>query len=131
MQHGKKIKDIESDGKSATTTFEDGTKETGELIIGAEGAHSIVRDYLLGNGKAALVPSHVVATAAIVQLPKEAVERFREYAPHNRMFILFHPHGSFTWLGGTFIPRCTYSNINVSQSTTHQQAHNQAKANGC
>ena len=83
-----------------TVTFEDGATETGDLLIDAEGAHSVVRDYLVGRDTAALVPSHIVATASIVQLPRESVKKFRQYCPDNRMFILFHPHGSFTWLGG-------------------------------
>ena len=96
------IQTVVSDGESVTATFEDGTNETGELLIGAEGAHSVIRDYLLGCETAALVPSHVVATASIVQLPSESVNKFREYCPDNRMFILFHAEGSFTWLGGQF-----------------------------
>ena len=99
-QHGKRIENVVSDGKTVTATFEDGTSETGDMLIGAEGAHSVVREYLVGRDTAALVPSHVVATASIVQLPREPVNKFREYCPDNRMFILFHPEGSFTWLGG-------------------------------
>lgn len=99
VQYGKRIKSVTSDGKVATASFEDGTSETGDLIIGAEGAHSVVREYLLGSGAAALVPNHIVATISIVQLPRESVEKFREYCPKNRMFMLFHPDGNFTWLG--------------------------------
>ena len=102
MQFGKRIKAVESDRKSATATFEDGTSETGDLIIGAEGAHSVVREYLVGLETANLSPSHIVATATIVQLPKASVEKFRQYCPNNRMFILFHPNGTFTWLGSEF-----------------------------
>jgi FAD-dependent urate hydroxylase len=38
----------ETDGQ-VTATFADGTHETGDLLIGADGTHSIVRPYVLGH----------------------------------------------------------------------------------
>ena len=69
-------------------------------MVGAEGAHSVVRNYLLGSDKSALQPSPIVASLAIAQLPAEAVQKFRNLAPKNRMIITFHPNGYFSWIGG-------------------------------
>lgn len=33
---------------SITITFDDGTQATGNLLVGAEGAHSPTREYLVG-----------------------------------------------------------------------------------
>lgn len=80
-----------------TVTFEDGSKETGNLLIGTDGAHSRVREYLLGKEKAALVPSPIVASATISRLPEQVVGTLRGL--HPRYCIAFHPDGYFNWVG--------------------------------
>lgn len=47
---GAKLVSLEDDGTVVTAHFEDGTTDTGDLLIGADGAHSIVRPYVLGHG---------------------------------------------------------------------------------
>lgn len=98
-QYGKKLKEVSSDGKDATAVFEDGTAATGDLLVGAEGAHSIVRKYLFGPEKAALQDLPIVATGTISRLPADAVHKFKEFA--NRLFISFHPDGMFNWISST------------------------------
>ncbi|HEY9640611.1 MAG TPA: FAD-dependent urate hydroxylase HpxO [Coleofasciculaceae cyanobacterium] len=39
---------VEQDEAGATAIFEDGRKATGDLVIGADGTHSIIRQYVLG-----------------------------------------------------------------------------------
>lgn len=97
IQWNKRLKAVSSDGKTATVTFEDGTSMSGNLVIGTEGAHSIVRDFLLGPEKAALQPSPLVASVTMAKLPAPAAERFKSKA--RRQFINFHPHGYFNWIG--------------------------------
>ncbi len=89
---------MSSNNQTATATFEDGTSETADLLIGAEGAHSIVREYLVGPEKAALQPSPLVASATMARLPKAAAEKFKELA--QRFLITVHPSGHFFWIGG-------------------------------
>jgi len=86
---------VETGENSVTAIFEDGTKETGNLLIGAEGAHSPTREFLLGPVEAALIKSPVVASVTITTLSREAALALR--ALHQRYLITFHPNGVFTW----------------------------------
>lgn len=53
--------------------FEDSTVESGQLLIsaGAGGAHSVMKEYLVQLGKAALTMSPLVASAAMAKLFRE------------------------------------------------------------
>ncbi|TVY41155.1 FAD-dependent monooxygenase [Lachnellula occidentalis] len=93
---GKRIKHVETGADSVTVTFEDGTTETGNLLIGAEGAHSITREFLLGTEEAALLQSPCVASVTITKLDRDAAIALR--ALHPRYTISFHPDGTFTWM---------------------------------
>lgn len=46
---GTKCVAVEQDGQSATAIFEDGSQATGDVLIGADGIHSIVRRHVLGK----------------------------------------------------------------------------------
>lgn len=81
-----------------TAAFEDGGVERGDLLIGAEGAHSVVRKSLFGPEKAALQMSPLVASAAMAKLPRDAALKFREIT--RRLMVTFHPEGYFNWIGG-------------------------------
>ena len=41
---------IEDDGEIVTVTFADGSTDTADMVIGADGARSFVRDYVTGGG---------------------------------------------------------------------------------
>ncbi len=41
---------IQDDGTTVTVTFDDGTTDTADLVIGADGARSMVRDHVTGGG---------------------------------------------------------------------------------
>ncbi|KAK4497706.1 hypothetical protein PRZ48_010359 [Zasmidium cellare] len=97
IQYGKTLKSVLSDDHHATAAFTDGTVATADLLIGAEGAHFVVRDFLVGEGKSALKPLPLVASASIAKLPKAAALRFKEYA--SRLMVRFHPLGYFNWIG--------------------------------
>ncbi|KAI9845094.1 MAG: hypothetical protein M1837_005098 [Sclerophora amabilis] len=97
VQYGKRLANIESDGKTAKAIFEDGSSETGNLLIGAEGAHSKVRTFLLGPEKAALEMSPLVASVSMARLPEETAVQFQKL--HPRFCIAFHPNGYFSWIG--------------------------------
>jgi 2-polyprenyl-6-methoxyphenol hydroxylase-like FAD-dependent oxidoreductase len=47
----KKLSGLEQDGNSVTLSFADGASERADLVIGADGVHSIVRDLMVGPEK--------------------------------------------------------------------------------
>jgi 2-polyprenyl-6-methoxyphenol hydroxylase-like FAD-dependent oxidoreductase len=53
IKYGKKLVDISESGNKVTAHFEDGTSESGNIIIGADGGHSQVRRWLLPEDLAA------------------------------------------------------------------------------
>ncbi|PQE18137.1 fad binding domain-containing protein [Rutstroemia sp. NJR-2017a BBW] len=95
IRWGKRLQGITHNEKSVTLTFEDGTQEAGCLLIGAEGAHSLTREYLLGKDEAQLIDSDVVVTVALTTLNKEASLALRKM--HRRYCIVVHPNGMFVW----------------------------------
>ncbi len=48
VQLGMKCVAVEEDESGATAIFEDGHRATGDLIVGADGIHSVTRPYVLG-----------------------------------------------------------------------------------
>lgn len=62
IQYGKSLDSLQygADGKGMTAHFHDGTTARGDLI-GAHGPRSIVREQLLGEEKARLIPSPTVS----------------------------------------------------------------------
>ncbi|KXC05444.1 FAD-dependent urate hydroxylase HpxO [Microbacterium hominis] len=47
---GKRLTDVSDDGTTVTATFADGTTDTADMLIGADGARSIVRAYVQPDG---------------------------------------------------------------------------------
>lgn len=45
---GKQLVAVEDDGEQVTARFADGSTDTGDLLIGADGARSVVRDHVTG-----------------------------------------------------------------------------------
>lgn len=45
---GRRVVDVTQDSDGATLVFDDGTTATGDLVVGADGIHSVVRDRVLG-----------------------------------------------------------------------------------
>ncbi|KAG9246907.1 hypothetical protein BJ878DRAFT_539860 [Calycina marina] len=94
IKWGKRVTCFEVAGGSVTLTFTDGTRETGDLVVGAEGAHSPTREFLLGRD-AELIPSRIVASVSIVTHSREAALAMRSL--HQRYSLSFHPNNTFTW----------------------------------
>jgi 2-polyprenyl-6-methoxyphenol hydroxylase-like FAD-dependent oxidoreductase len=54
MQFGKTLQQLSTDDTSATVVFDDGSKAIGDVVIGCDGSHSKVRNFLVGREAAAL-----------------------------------------------------------------------------
>jgi 2-polyprenyl-6-methoxyphenol hydroxylase-like FAD-dependent oxidoreductase len=53
-QFSKTLRSLSVEHGCATVTFEDGSKATGDIVIGCDGSHSKVREFLVGSEAAAL-----------------------------------------------------------------------------
>lgn len=49
VRMGMRCVEVKQDAETATAIFEDGSSATGDLVIGADGIHSVVRSYLTDN----------------------------------------------------------------------------------
>lgn len=92
VSFGKKLERIEysADGQSVTAHFEDGTAETGRLLIGADGSQSRVRSLLLGPELGQLKKLPVAATFVTASFPREQALRYRGEV-HPMMYAYIHP----------------------------------------
>jgi 2-polyprenyl-6-methoxyphenol hydroxylase-like FAD-dependent oxidoreductase len=52
-QFGKRLQHIKVRDDAVTVSFDDGTQAKGSMIIGADGSHSKVREFLVGSEAAA------------------------------------------------------------------------------
>jgi 2-polyprenyl-6-methoxyphenol hydroxylase-like FAD-dependent oxidoreductase len=101
LQYGKKFVELKTDSEGGTVTamFEDGTKEEGKLLIGCDGAHSRVRNFLLSPEKAALKPLPFLNEVVMTSLPEEIALAIRKV--HPRAMAMLDPSGCFGWISGT------------------------------
>jgi 2-polyprenyl-6-methoxyphenol hydroxylase-like FAD-dependent oxidoreductase len=51
VQMGSECVGVETDGDSATAVLADGSRSTGDIVIGADGIHSTVRSFVAGSAK--------------------------------------------------------------------------------
>ncbi|KAF5373076.1 hypothetical protein D9758_001501 [Tetrapyrgos nigripes] len=96
VHYGKRLAEVKTDGQTVTAIFEDGTKEEGKLLIGCDGAHSKVRDFLLGPEKAALRSLPFLCNQVMTKLPKETALAIRKVHPRNMNST--NPDGVYGWV---------------------------------
>ncbi|MCJ1450211.1 hypothetical protein MMC28_000540 [Mycoblastus sanguinarius] len=89
VQYGKRLKEvcISEDKRLVTVKFFDGSMVTGTALIGADGARSAIRNFLLGHEKAALSITPYIASRVQVQYAKA------EQAIAVRQLHAFHAMG--------------------------------------
>ncbi|KAL8811884.1 MAG: hypothetical protein Q9223_003883 [Gallowayella weberi] len=104
IQYGKRLKNIDcpKDSSSVTAQFEDGFTVTGNLLIGADGANSRVREFLLGPEKAALQPMALFGCGALERLPADIAQKIRDI--NDLYFVTYHPEGPCAFMAIHDVP---------------------------
>ncbi|KAF5373085.1 hypothetical protein D9758_001499 [Tetrapyrgos nigripes] len=105
IRYGKRLAEIHTEEGNVRVTFADGTTEEGKLLIGCDGAHSRVRNFLFGPEKAALRPLPLFMSAALTTLPRETALAIREIHPRNMNSV--HPNGCSAWIGTCQVQECS------------------------
>jgi 2-polyprenyl-6-methoxyphenol hydroxylase-like FAD-dependent oxidoreductase len=104
IQYGKKFAStvVEEDGK-VKVTFEDGSTATGDVLVGCDGAKSLVRSAIVGTEAAKLTNSSVSMFNFPYKFDAELARRIRTMNP---LFInSIHPdHGTMFWLSIQDVP---------------------------
>ncbi|KAL8836738.1 MAG: hypothetical protein Q9170_002802 [Blastenia crenularia] len=104
IQYNKKLSGIScsDDSDSVAVRFEDGDSVTGNLVIGADGANSKVREFLLGPSKAALKPMSIFGCGALESLPAEISRKIRDV--NDLYFVTYHPEGPCAFMAIHDVP---------------------------
>jgi 2-polyprenyl-6-methoxyphenol hydroxylase-like FAD-dependent oxidoreductase len=131
IQYGKRVSAAHAtDDGRVRVEFVDGGHATGDIIVGADGAKSQLRESILGAEAAALTSAPVCLFNFPQKFPAELA---REIRAHNDLFITsIHPdHGTMFWLSSTHPSLFPRSTANANQSwtclTPRRQKHGRSR----
>lgn len=98
IHYNKRLVSIKHDPTSGavTATFADGSSHTAPFLIGTDGSHSVVREYLVGHDKAQVLTAPIMVACAHCRLPPAQIEEF--FTLTDRTAIAYSPSGRFAWL---------------------------------
>jgi 2-polyprenyl-6-methoxyphenol hydroxylase-like FAD-dependent oxidoreductase len=99
IQFHKKLRGIEysEDGKWTTSLFEDGVSIVSRLVVGADGAHSMVRQLLLGQDQSKLRRLPYCATFVQAQFPPRKAQFLRSF--YSSYLAGVHPSNKYGFFG--------------------------------
>ncbi|KAL9033109.1 MAG: hypothetical protein Q9180_006128 [Flavoplaca navasiana] len=99
VQWGRRVERIEHDNDGVTIYFEDGGSAKGDILVGADGINSVVRQHLLGRPAAELL--NVVPLATVVGQLELSGEAFRrQLALGHSGYMLIRPDLGFIGFAG-------------------------------
>jgi 2-polyprenyl-6-methoxyphenol hydroxylase-like FAD-dependent oxidoreductase len=102
VEYGKSFVSAELKGERVEVTFEDGSKATGDILVGCDGAKSRVRSVLCGEEVAQLTNVPVSMFNFPYKFEADLAKKIRDM---NQLFITsIHPdHGTMFWLSSKHI----------------------------
>lgn len=92
VKFGKRLVKIEESGEKVTVHFEDGTLETGDILVGAEGTRSVVRNHIL-HGQDIMAPLPLGSLVGEVELSGDDFARQLSLA-HSGYIVMNSTLGS-------------------------------------
>ncbi|KAK0102597.1 hypothetical protein ONS95_006206 [Cadophora gregata] len=103
VEFGKSLSGVLYEGDKVTAHFSDGSDVQGDLLIGADGVRSIVRENLLGAEKANGTPCHGNFTTAIAKY-SDAETALRVRSGDWEACIGYHPDGMCNMIAISNVP---------------------------
>ncbi|KAG8531886.1 uncharacterized protein KY384_003522 [Bacidia gigantensis] len=105
VKYGKRLKSVEKgdDGKGVIATFEDGTTASGNLLVGADGAKSRVRQALLGAERGGLQTLPLMGLRALGTLPAKIALELKNRINAD-LVVTVHPVGLVAFIAVHDIP---------------------------
>ena len=91
LQYGKRLENIRSDVKGVNASFSDGAQMYADLIVGCDGAQSVVRKMLVGKEAAENSETDINFVNLATSFGRETSALIR--AQHPIFFNSFHPKG--------------------------------------
>ena len=116
-QYGKRLSTISrsSDTETVTAIFEDGSEATGNLLIGADGSRSKVREYLLGPEKAGLQPLPLLGCMALRTLPADLAIKIRK-EQNGLAHVAHHPLGYCSFMSSESMQGSDHCRLRVPRA---------------
>ncbi|PVH70761.1 FAD/NAD(P)-binding domain-containing protein [Cadophora sp. DSE1049] len=125
VNFGKSLLDVSYEGNKVTGHFADGSSVQGDLLIGADGVRSVVREKLLGVEKAKATPCHGNFTTTIAKYA-DAETALRVRSGDWEACIGYHPDGMFSNVPDSNDP--TTWEFNIANSVLSEAPQNMDNA---
>ncbi|EOD45326.1 putative fad binding domain-containing protein [Neofusicoccum parvum UCRNP2] len=104
VEYGKLLKDISYETENTVTaTFEDGSTAVGTLLVGTDGAQSVVRTHIFGAEKARASTVPISAVNLHVKYNDAEKSKFVRQC-HPVMTMGIHPDGYWLWISIQEVP---------------------------